>query len=102
MVYQIIDAGYKYNLTDIAAAIGIEQLKKLPYTRDRARIVEKDNAFKDTELITPYSDDNELHAWHLYVIRLKKPDCIRRNSIIEKLKKHDEHTLHFITYASVL
>lgn len=97
--YQIIDAGYKYNLTDIAAAIGIEQLKKLPQMqRKRARIAEKYNAaFKDTELITPYFDDNELHAWHLYVIRLKKPDLHRRNSIIEKLSKEGIGTsIHYI------
>jgi perosamine synthetase len=72
--YEIIAPGYKYNLTDIAAAIGIHQLRKADrFHRRRSEIVEAYNhALKGIEeLILPQSMPDRIHSWHLYVLRLK-------------------------------
>jgi dTDP-4-amino-4,6-dideoxygalactose transaminase len=71
--YEIIAPGYKYNLTDIASAIGIHQLRKAnAFHQRRTQIVERYcEAFKDIEEITlPTLQPNRIHSWHLFVIRL--------------------------------
>lgn len=99
--YEVIDPGFKYNLTDIAAAIGIEQLKKCTAFRDsRARIARVyDEAFADMpEVQTPVSRSNVEHAWHLYVIQLNLERVrITRNEFIEALREEGIGTsVHFI------
>ena len=72
--YEIIAPGYKYNLTDIASAIGIHQLRKADrFHRRRTEIVEAYNrVLKDVEeLILPQTLPDRIHSWHLYVLRLK-------------------------------
>lgn len=88
--YKIIAPGYKYNLTDIAAAIGIHQLSKAQeMRRQRERIARFYlEAFAEvSEIELPPQDENRIHAWHLFPIRLR-PDrlSISRNQFIEKLK----------------
>lgn len=72
--YRIIAPGYKYNLTDIAAAIGVHQLAAAHEMRDaRARVAARymtELAGVD-ELELPPDPVDRLHAWHLYPIRLK-------------------------------
>ncbi len=72
--YEIIAPGFKYNLTDIAAALGIHQLKRLRgFQQRRAQIAARyDAAFADLPLLRPPrpADPADLHAWHLYVVRL--------------------------------
>lgn len=88
--YRIILPGYKYNLTDIAGAIGIHQLARGEEMRqDRERIA----AFYLRELADvleielPVWDDNRLHSWHLFPIRLKLDELrISRNEFMERLK----------------
>jgi perosamine synthetase len=99
--YQILAPGYKYNLTDIAAAIGIEQLKKCEQFREaRQRIAARyDEAFADVpEVSKPVVREDVQHAWHLYVIRLHHDRLrIGRNEFIEKLKQAGVSTsVHFI------
>jgi perosamine synthetase len=99
--YEILQPGYKYNLTDIAAAIGIEQLKKHRRFRDvRSRIAALyDRGFADLpEIVTPPTRENVDHAWHLYVIRLDLDRLrINRNQFIEALKADRIGTsVHFI------
>lgn len=77
--YEIIAPGYKYNLTDIAAAIGIHQLRKADrFHRRRTEIAEAYNqALKNVEELTlPQTMPDRIHSWHLYVLRLKL-DCLR-------------------------
>ena len=72
--YEIIAPGYKYNLTDIAAAIGIQQLRKADmFHRRRTEIVNRyHEALNQIEEITlPQVQPDRIHSWHLYVIRLK-------------------------------
>ncbi len=90
--YRIITPGYKYNLTDIAAAIGIHQLARAEEMRQqRERIAElylsEFAGIRELEL--PPTDKNRLHSWHLFPIRLKLENLsIDRNEFIEELKRH--------------
>ncbi len=86
--YQIVAPGYKYNLTDIAAAIGIHQLKQAHAFRDaRAAIAQRyDDAFADLPLQRPpHADDGDLHAWHLYVVRLNAGAAVSRDAFVDQL-----------------
>jgi len=99
--YEIHSPGYKYNLTDIAAAIGIEQLKQCDgFWEARRRIAaEYDRAFAELQAIRrPISRSDVQHAWHLYVIQLELERLrISRNECIEALKKENIGTsVHFI------
>jgi dTDP-4-amino-4,6-dideoxygalactose transaminase len=71
--YEVVAPGFKYNLTDIAAALGIQQLQKAHDFQKRARPSQRvyDEAFADLPLIRPPQPaPGELHAWHLYALRL--------------------------------
>jgi perosamine synthetase len=99
--YEILFPGYKYNLTDLAAAIGIEQLKKCDqFWRQRRYYAELYNeGFKDVEEITvPPAGEGLQHAWHLYVIQLNLERLrIGRREFIELLKQyHMGASVHFI------
>ena len=71
--YEVLYPGFKYNLTDIAAAIGIEQLKKCnEFWEARQRIAMiYAKAFADLqEIQVPACRNDVQHAWHLFVIQL--------------------------------
>ncbi len=97
--YEITAPGFKYNLTDIAAAMGLVQLKRAYAMLKRRRQIAYmyNDAFKDLpEVETPYTVED--HAWHLYVIRLRTDRLkIDRNEFIEQLKTKSIGTsVHFI------
>jgi perosamine synthetase len=99
--YEVEYPGYKYNLTDTAAALGLVQLKRADeFYRARKRIAELYHAgFADTpEIGRPVVRDDVQHAWHLYVIRLELDRLrIGRDEFIEALKKENIGTsVHFI------
>jgi len=99
--YDILAAGFKYNLTDIAAAIGIEQLKKSRRFHDaRVAIARRyDEAFGAMpEIQVPARVPQAEHAWHLYVIQLDLDRLrIGRAEFIEALRKRNIGTsVHFI------
>jgi len=71
--YRILAPGYKYNMTDIAAAIGIHQLERAEAMRqERERIAgEFIQRLSDVdEIELPVVDTDRIHAWHLFPIRL--------------------------------
>jgi dTDP-4-amino-4,6-dideoxygalactose transaminase len=81
--YEIVAPGFKYNLTDIAAAMGIEQLRKLPrfLLRRQELAIAYFRALRELPLILPArAPDGEVHSWHLYVIRLSDVALGRGNS----------------------
>jgi len=99
--YDILYPGYKYNLTDIAAALGVEQLKKCcRFYEARKRMAnEFSEAFADIEALTmPFVNDGVQHAWHLYVVQLNLDRlAINRDRFIEELKRAKIGTsVHFI------
>lgn len=104
--YDVVAPGYKYNMTDIAAAIGREQLKKVfRFKEDRtAQALRYNEAFGDLDFLeTP--PDGPGNAWHLYIIRLN-PDSlsIDRNAFIQELNARGVGTsvhykpLHLMSY----
>lgn len=99
--YDVEHAGYKYNMTDISASLGIEQLKKADHMLNlRRSIAERyTSAFSQSECLIPYEikDDRET-SWHLYPLKLNlEMLSIDRNRFIEELKEHNITTsVHFI------
>jgi perosamine synthetase len=99
--YEILYPGFKYNLTDIAAAIGIEQLKKCTHfweLRQRYATLYNEGFRHVPAVITPYVAPEVQHAWHLYVIQLDLERLrIGRNEFIALLKQEGIGTsVHFI------
>ena len=73
--YDIIDAGFKYNMTDIQAAMGLEQLKKINRHSEKRNKIwrEYQEFFKDYDILTPAKiDKNKIHAKHLYTVLIDK------------------------------
>lgn len=99
--YEILYPGYKYNLTDIAAAIGIQQLKKCDRfweTRQHYATLYNKGFADVPEIIVPHVAEDVQHAWHLYLIQLDLERLrIGRNEFIELLKAENIGTsVHFI------
>ena len=99
--YEVIEAGFKYNMTDIQAALGIHQLKRLGGFIDSRQEYAKyyDEVFADVpELKTPLSHDDRMHAYHLYVVQLDSSNLsIDRGKMIELLKEYNIGTsVHYI------
>jgi dTDP-4-amino-4,6-dideoxygalactose transaminase len=98
--YEVVAAGFKYNLTDIAAAIGVQQLRKI----DRFLVRRKELAeryaqgLKDLPLqLPPDADAGSGHAWHLYVVRLAASAPLGRDALIGQLSEVGIGTsVHFI------
>ena len=89
--YKIVAPGYKYNLTDIAAAMGIHQLGRAEAMRqERERIASRyfDELAKVEQIDLPPQDDNRIHSWHLFAIKLRLRRLkIDRNEFMNALKQ---------------
>ena len=86
--YEVVAPGFKYNMTDIAAAIGIHQLKRLPeFLRRRQYLVKRYfDSLSDLPIILPTDDmDGGSHAWHLFVIRVQDDSPANRDELIQIL-----------------
>jgi dTDP-4-amino-4,6-dideoxygalactose transaminase len=86
--YEIVAPGFKYNMTDIAASLGIHQLKKVNlFQQKRARIAALyDEAFANSPIVLPpHPDAGDIHAWHLYPIQLREEVKIARDDFIKNL-----------------
>jgi len=99
--YEILYPGFKYNLTDIAAALGLAQLQKCErFWKARDRLAGLyDEGLRDLpEIIRPHIDAHVQHAWHLYVIQLDLDRLrIGRNEFIERLQHAQVGcSVHFI------
>ncbi len=108
--YEVVRPGFKCNMTDVQAAIGLHQLAKLPRFQARRReIVQRyHEAFSQLEELQVPTERPEVeHAWHLYVLRLNlerfrpptfggQPFAVR-NQFIEELRRRNIGTsVHFI------
>ena len=86
--YEIVAPGFKYNLTDVAASLGLHQLRRArAFQARRAQIASAYNAaFAPLPLITPpVAPAGDVHAWHLYALRLGAGAPIGRDALIERL-----------------
>jgi dTDP-4-amino-4,6-dideoxygalactose transaminase len=99
--YDIQEVGYKYNLTDLQAALGLSQLAKREATHAlRIRLAQRyDRALAPLDAFEiPQIPSDVTSAWHLYVLQVK-PDALRigRDRVIEELKSRGIGTsVHFI------
>ncbi|RVT88603.1 DegT/DnrJ/EryC1/StrS family aminotransferase [Inhella crocodyli] len=86
--YEIVAPGFKYNLTDIGAALGLHQLAKVRRFADARRaVVERYNeALADLPvMLPPDALPGDEHPWHLYVLRLADACPVSRDAVIEAL-----------------
>ena len=99
--YRVLEAGFKYNITDIQSAMGLVQLAKCDVMRQQresvaARYLE---AFSTCEeLVNPIVADDRHTSWHLYILRLRLDRLsIDRNSFVESLARQGiSCSVHFI------
>src|SRR5229473_1571619 len=99
--YEVLQAGYKYNMTDLAAAIGLHQLARSEWLLERRRAIAQryTEAFSQwPEVETPPTPAHVVHAWHLYILRLRLERLtITRDAFIQALTKaHIGTSVHFI------
>jgi dTDP-4-amino-4,6-dideoxygalactose transaminase len=97
--YDIVAPGYKYNLTDVAAAMGLVQLERATQMRDRrAEIGASYNAaFADLPVELPTVPLDAESAWHLYVLRVDPDASDERDRVIAALSEDGIGTsVHFI------
>ena len=89
--YRIVAAGFKYNLTDIAAAIGIHQLRRaaaMRAVRERIACLYLDAWASIDGLALPARCLDRIHSWHLFAIQLDACRLgIDRNELIERLRR---------------
>ena len=89
--YEIHDTGFKYNLSDVHAAIGIAQLARADeFMRRRADIAHAYSAAlrREPALQVPEAEPGVEHAWHLYVLRIRPEQLrIHRAQMVERLRE---------------
>jgi dTDP-4-amino-4,6-dideoxygalactose transaminase len=99
--YDVLLPGFKYNMTDIQAALGIHQLRRLPELQRRRRhiVAQYNEAFADHDALEiPTERPGVEHSWHIYALRLKL-NCLRidRRRFIEELTRLNiGASVHFI------
>lgn len=99
--YQVVAPGFKYNMTDVAAAMGIHQLKKANALQERRKKIAGiyNEAFSDLPVVTPFiSNSKDIHSWHLYVLQLNTEELsIDRDEFISIMAEKGIGTsVHYI------
>ncbi len=86
--YEVIAPGFKYNMTDLAASLGIHQLKKAWVLQQKREEIAKqyDAELTNLPLLLPSKPSyGDIHSWHLYVIRLESYLKVSRDKFIEQM-----------------
>ncbi len=106
--YDVVAPGYKYNMPDLNAAVGLAQLEKADLFREERQRVALFyyEALKSLEMIDLPGCDlpPEHHAWHLYPIKLNEKSGVSRNQFIQKMAEKGVGTsvhykpMHRLTY----
>jgi len=99
---QVQEPGYKYNMTDFSAALGMSQLSRISgFQEKRTRLARKyRELLQEVDEILPLADPayDMTHAWHLFVIRVDADRCgMSREKFMEGLKERNIGTgIHFL------
>lgn len=97
--YDVVEAGFKYNMTDLAAALGVHQLLRLNEFVDRRRSLASsyDRAFGGrSDLIIPYEDPRAFHSRHLYPVQIASKR-VSRDQFIQALRRRNiGSSVHFV------
>jgi dTDP-4-amino-4,6-dideoxygalactose transaminase len=105
--YQVVDAGYKYNMTDLQASFGLHQLQRLESNLARRETIWNtfNSAFKSLPLLLPPDPEpNTRHSRHLYAVRVTPETGLDRDSLMHELYRRNIGTgvhytaLHLHTY----
>jgi dTDP-4-amino-4,6-dideoxygalactose transaminase len=98
--YEVVAPGFKYNLTDVAAAMGIPQLRKIGrFLARREQLAQRYfDGLADLPLTLPADkEEGGTHAWHLFPVRLRQDLTHRRDELIEWLAAQKIGTsVHYI------
>lgn len=98
--YDIEEMGYKYNMTDIAAAMGLTQLKKVEMLQKKREAIATryNDAFAACDALIPYVVEGVVSSWHLYPLKINlEALTISRDEFIVKLEECGIKTsVHFI------
>nr|WP_296016283.1 DegT/DnrJ/EryC1/StrS family aminotransferase [uncultured Acidovorax sp.] len=98
--YEVVAPGFKYNMTDVAAAMGVQQLARLPqFVQRREQLARRyQAALADLPLVLPaIAPAGDVHAWHLYVVRLAPQARIGRDALIQGLSDRGIGTsVHYV------
>ena len=98
--YEVVAPGFKYNMTDVAAAMGIVQLSRLPdFVKRRQYLANRYQAqLAGLPLVLPTeAPSGDVHAWHLYVIRLAPSARTTRDQVIQALSDRGIGTsVHYV------
>lgn len=98
--YEVVAPGFKYNMTDMAAAMGIHQLRRLKgfQLKREAMALVYDAALEGLPVILPcHAQSGDMHARHLYPVRLLPEAGISRDEFIVKMSEHGVGcSVHFI------
>ena len=98
--YEVVAPGFKYNLTDMAAALGRVQLQRLPaFVQRRQQLAARYlSELKSLPLILPAdAPAGDSHAWHLFVLRLSDEARVTRDEVIQRLSDAGIGTsVHFV------
>ena len=103
MALQVDELGYKYNLTDVAASIGLQQLSELDLNHAKRKKIAQsyDNLFDRIPSIDRYHyDEAYKHAYHLYIINIRSDQwSISRNELINEINGYGIGTsVHYIPH----
>ncbi len=98
--YDIVEFGYKDNLTDIAASLGRTQLSRIEsFIEQRTVIAQRyiANLRDEEHLQLPSFSEENRHAWHLFMVRVKESAPLAREDVVRKLAEAGVQTsVHFI------
>lgn len=101
--YEMQELGYNYRITEMQAALGISQLKRLDWSIERRNEIARkyDEAFTGTVIQTPFRAENITHAFHLYIIQVPAEerkglyDFLRANKIFSQVLYIPAHTMPY-------
>lgn len=101
--YEMQELGYNYRITEMQAALGITQLKRLDWSIERRNEIARkyDKAFAGTIVKAPFRAENITHAFHLYIIQVPVEDrkglydFLRSNKILSQVLYIPAHTMPY-------
>ncbi len=101
--YEMQELGYNYRITEMQAALGISQLKRLDWSIERRNEIAKkyDEAFKGTAVKTPFRGEGLVHAFHLYIIQVPVEkrkglyDYLRANNVYSQVLYIPAHLMPY-------